>query len=351
VTKLFIEVFMKLQMIATDAMESVVGVDTLSANMDMRSYTPYGENISANRPRLGFNGECVDLLTGVTHLGNGYRAYNPVLLRFQAPDSLSPFGDGGINPYAYCEGDPVNRSDPSGHMSTDAKAGVGIAASIVGLGLAVFGGFAAISAAKGTAAMVKAATVTAMTVLPGLAGLATGVASAAVDDPELAEQLGWASLGLGAVSLIAGGGMAKYGHGKKASSTNRPNPSGNELELTVRSEHLAPGHTAGAELRRAPLTEAERVEQRRRALIAHAERERDNPHHQVRQDRTVVENGKIGRYELLDNGAGNVLNPSIFVPYEKNDARRVRYLEYTKTYDPPKPRPLNIRPDPNRRLQ
>ncbi|KPZ22499.1 RHS repeat-associated core domain-containing protein, partial [Pseudomonas syringae group genomosp. 3] len=31
------------------------------------------------------------------------------------PDSLSPFGKGGLNAYAYCAGDPVNRSDPSGH--------------------------------------------------------------------------------------------------------------------------------------------------------------------------------------------------------------------------------------------
>ncbi|AUZ59367.1 hypothetical protein PRJ_2764 [Pseudomonas sp. XWY-1] len=28
-------------------------------------------------------------------LGDGYRAFSPVLMRFNAPDSLSPFGDGG----------------------------------------------------------------------------------------------------------------------------------------------------------------------------------------------------------------------------------------------------------------
>jgi RHS repeat-associated protein len=65
----------------------------------------------------GFNGQRPDPVSGHFHLGNGYRAYNPVPGRFTAPDSWSPFGAGGINPYAYCTGDPVNRTDPSGHMS------------------------------------------------------------------------------------------------------------------------------------------------------------------------------------------------------------------------------------------
>ncbi|RMR48355.1 YD repeat protein [Pseudomonas amygdali pv. mori] len=51
-------------------------------------------------------------------LGNGYRAFNPVLMRFNSPDSLSPFGEGGLNAYAYCEEDPVNRVDPGGHLPT-----------------------------------------------------------------------------------------------------------------------------------------------------------------------------------------------------------------------------------------
>lgn len=66
-------------------------------------------------PLPGFNGELLDDITGHYLLGNGYRAYNPVLMRFNSPDSLSPFGEGGLNAYAYCAGDPVNRSDPSGH--------------------------------------------------------------------------------------------------------------------------------------------------------------------------------------------------------------------------------------------
>ncbi|RMV69560.1 hypothetical protein ALP05_02115 [Pseudomonas caricapapayae] len=67
----------------------------------------------------GFNGELLDSITGHYLLGNGYRAYNPVLMRFNSPDSLSPFGKGGLNAYAYCAGDPVNRSDPDGREFID----------------------------------------------------------------------------------------------------------------------------------------------------------------------------------------------------------------------------------------
>jgi RHS repeat-associated protein len=78
----------------------------------------------------GFNGERVDPVSSHCHLGNGYRSYSPVLGRFTAPDSWSPFGVGGINPYAYCAGDPVNRADPSGHFSLGQ--GLGMALGLVG---------------------------------------------------------------------------------------------------------------------------------------------------------------------------------------------------------------------------
>lgn len=80
-----------------------------------RAYTPYGHQ-GGQQGLLGFNGETSDPLTGHYLLGNGHRAYNPVLMRFNSPDTLSPFGKGGLNTYAYCSGDPVSRSDPSGRF-------------------------------------------------------------------------------------------------------------------------------------------------------------------------------------------------------------------------------------------
>ena len=35
-------------------------------------------------------------------------------MRFISPDTLSPFLEGGINTYAYCQNDPVNAQDPTG---------------------------------------------------------------------------------------------------------------------------------------------------------------------------------------------------------------------------------------------
>ncbi|MGG1944370.1 RHS repeat-associated core domain-containing protein [Trinickia sp. NRRL B-1857] len=66
---------------------------------------------------LGFTGEFRDSATAAYPLGNGYRWYFPDLMRFNAPDEMSPFDAGGANPYAYCFNDPINRSDPTGHMS------------------------------------------------------------------------------------------------------------------------------------------------------------------------------------------------------------------------------------------
>ncbi|PVZ37046.1 RHS repeat-associated core domain-containing protein [Pseudomonas sp. CC120222-01a] len=81
------------------------------------SYTPYGYSPDATREdsSLGFNGEYRDIL-GLYPLGNGQRNYNSRLMRFQSPDDESPFDRGGLNAYAYCAGDPINRRDPTGHF-------------------------------------------------------------------------------------------------------------------------------------------------------------------------------------------------------------------------------------------
>jgi RHS repeat-associated protein len=83
------------------------------------TYTPYGYRSRENGllSLLGFNGERQDPVTGCYLLGNGYRSFNPVLMRFNSPDSRSPFGEGGLNTYAYCLGDPINRMDKTGHAS------------------------------------------------------------------------------------------------------------------------------------------------------------------------------------------------------------------------------------------
>jgi RHS repeat-associated protein len=103
-------------LLATDQQRSVV--DTLAKNSPKQSisYSPYGHRRpeSGLASLLGFAGERPESVTGHYLLGNGYRAFNPVLMRFNSPDSLSPFGQGGFNSYGYCSGDPINFYDPTG---------------------------------------------------------------------------------------------------------------------------------------------------------------------------------------------------------------------------------------------
>ncbi|MFU2325873.1 RHS repeat-associated core domain-containing protein [Pseudomonas sp. NFX98] len=103
-------------LLATDLQRSVL--TALSANNPRASaYSPYGHRPGKDGlySLLGFNGQRSDPVTGHYLLGNGYRAFNPGLMRFNSPDSLSPFAKGGLNAYAYCLGDPVNREDSTGH--------------------------------------------------------------------------------------------------------------------------------------------------------------------------------------------------------------------------------------------
>ncbi|SHN04173.1 RHS repeat-associated core domain-containing protein [Pseudomonas asturiensis] len=99
-------------LLATDQQNSVIMTPKEKA-----SFTPYGQrHPQANPMNLpGFTGQQADPVTGHYLLGNGYRGFNPILMTFNSPDSLSPFGEGGLNAYAYCKGDPVNQIDPSGH--------------------------------------------------------------------------------------------------------------------------------------------------------------------------------------------------------------------------------------------
>jgi len=104
-------------MLACDGTNSVL-FETNSGSINEFTYAPYGHR-SEELPgstHLGCNGQLKEEQTGCYLLGNGYRAFSPLLMRFHSPDSWSPFGDGGLNPYSYTMGDPVNHIDPTGHV-------------------------------------------------------------------------------------------------------------------------------------------------------------------------------------------------------------------------------------------
>ncbi|MFJ7884880.1 RHS repeat-associated core domain-containing protein [Pseudomonas sp. NPDC096917] len=102
-------------LLGTDIQGSVMSLSSAEGEHRL-AYSQYGHHPAHTglMSLLGFNGEKFDSLTGHYLLGNGYRAYNPVLMRFNSPDRLSPLGKGGINAYAYCSGNPIGRVDPEG---------------------------------------------------------------------------------------------------------------------------------------------------------------------------------------------------------------------------------------------
>ncbi|WP_370290095.1 RHS repeat-associated core domain-containing protein [Pseudomonas inefficax] len=100
------------RLLGTDRQHSILSGIPFQVN----AYSPYGVMAAAAVPGLAFCGEYRDPLTGGYPLGNGHRVYSPSLGRFIGPDALSPFGKGGLNAYAYCQGDPVNFVDPSGRF-------------------------------------------------------------------------------------------------------------------------------------------------------------------------------------------------------------------------------------------
>jgi len=104
-------------LLATDNKNSILA-EVAGGKPNSIAYSAYGQQSAQQdvETNLGFNGALREAHLGWYLLGNGYRAYNPILMRFHSPDSWSPFGKGGLNAYMYCVGDPVNFSDPTGHM-------------------------------------------------------------------------------------------------------------------------------------------------------------------------------------------------------------------------------------------
>lgn len=104
-------------LLATDLAHSLL--QTVSrVSPQQFAYTAYGHHPAENglSRLLGFNGECPDEVTGHYPLGQGNRFFNPVLMRFNSPDELSPFDErAGVNTYVYCQNNPINFIDPSGN--------------------------------------------------------------------------------------------------------------------------------------------------------------------------------------------------------------------------------------------
>lgn len=198
-----------------DASGSVIIThDCAAGSGDYNAYSAYGEHFSDDKESLiGFNGEYLDRDNQQYPLGQGYRWYAPESMQFHAQDSLSPFGEGGRHAYRYCAGDPINASDPTGHVGSGAvnrglrkiwgdrlpgPMGLGEQGGLINTIL--WSGLGVLTAiVSGGASLLIAAA------LVGLAIVSAATAIAAVvvadSDPELAATLGWVSL----ASAVAAG--------------------------------------------------------------------------------------------------------------------------------------------------
>jgi len=178
-----------------------------------RRYSAHGaEPVDDQHTPFGYAGQRREPLTE-WNIPAGYRPYDPLLMCFLAPDSESPFGRGGINAYAYCAGDPINRIDPDGHSwHTWVLAGIGVVATIASLGSAAPAIGALLAGGALSASSALAITSAALNVV----SISTGVAAMALEaqgkNQQASSVLGWISMGTGIASLGAGIASKMTGH-------------------------------------------------------------------------------------------------------------------------------------------
>nr|WP_314876558.1 RHS repeat-associated core domain-containing protein [uncultured Pseudomonas sp.] len=174
-----------------------------------RHYTAHGaETADPDNGPYGYTGERREPLTD-WYIPDGYRPYDPVVMGFLSSDSESPFGRGGLNPYTYCGGDPVNRIDPDGHAWGDwVKLAIGFAAGVVGTAMS-FGALAPIAAA-GLSALTLSGALSVVSATLGVVSAASSTSAAIISmidkDSKAIGVLGDISSITGAASTLVGGG-------------------------------------------------------------------------------------------------------------------------------------------------
>ncbi|MBF0569829.1 MAG: VCBS repeat-containing protein, partial [Candidatus Omnitrophica bacterium] len=163
-----------------------VVLDEASAVTERIDYTPWGEVKSCNKYGTGpevawfyFTGKHLDDESGLYFFGARY--YNPKLGRFITPDTVvqSPYNPQTLNRYAYCNNNPVNLVDPTGHSWRNFwKSACPVVAAAVGVVVGMFNpvlgvlAYSAIAASGQSGNYLKNFSVNAVS---GMAGLGVGM--------------------------------------------------------------------------------------------------------------------------------------------------------------------------------
>ena len=228
-----------------------------------------GEEAAAVNP-FRYRGYYYDTETGYYYLNSRY--YNPEWGRFLNADGQLALGDfSGLNLYAYCGNNPVNRIDPLGddwcHWVIAGAIVVGCAAATV----FTCGGFAAAATAVGMVACGGAAFTTASTVAAtafiasstvlGAAALNAAFSSDSLQD--FADQGSWETVvATGGAALLGGGNAYFSSKGVFSTNSNQPISRGssgrtepNNLTEKLAMEQVRSNPSAGVQLTKITLND------------------------------------------------------------------------------------------------
>lgn len=224
-------------------------------------YSAYGDHHGVEgeaEQALGYNGELREAEHGGYLLGRGYRLYDPGLMCFNQPDSDSPFGAGGLNPYRYAQGNPIMLHDPSGHApmpvwdastlpyyvepekQEQSGGWLGKLFSIVGWGFVAWEAWSLVQIVVGVVTAPVGGAMLAMAGAAALTAASLGTGIASMIDPDNSALM-YAGIGLGITSGLATskamGMVARAGGaGKNAAPRLTSSAAGDDWQFLPKSQ-------------------------------------------------------------------------------------------------------------------
>ncbi len=198
-----------------------------------------------------YRGYYYDTETGLYYLNSRY--YNPEFGRFISADNqLSVGGDlTGMNLFAYCGNNPVNRVDPTGEAWWHWALGAAVVAACAIATVVTCGGFAAAATAVGLVSNGIAASSAAATIAAGafigssvVYGTSVVTALASSNSPdEFCSQGTWGTVAVTAGGAVAGGAGAYLG--TKGSNTT-PSATKPKVTSTIKNDIIDLPRTGSA---------------------------------------------------------------------------------------------------------